>query len=134
MDNAIMIGTISFEAWITAVLPPTPPSGVVAYNFNLAESHDWIVEVIGASSYDKDDDDWACPPAAWSSSPSEFFLPRHLAPSWELALAYVSERVASYIGNAEHARSSLLRNAEAVCVGFVDGNLNLVWPKNSDQI
>ena len=40
---------ISFEAWLTSVLPTIPPLGIAAYNFNLSESHDWVVEVIGPS-------------------------------------------------------------------------------------
>ena len=127
------ISFISFEAWLTSVLPSIPSRGIAAYNFNLAESHDWVVEVIGASSYDKDGNDWACPPVAWSSSPSEFFIPRYLVPTWEQALAYVSERVNSYLTNGKHPQAAVLRQAEAVCVGFVDGDLNLVWTNKKDN-
>lgn len=123
---------IPFETWLTSVLPTIPPLGIAAYNFNLSESHDWVVEVIGASSYSEDDEDWACPPAAWSSSPSEFLIPRHVVPTWELALAHVSERVAAYLTNGKHPRAEVLRKAEAVCVGFVDGNLTAVWTNKSD--
>jgi hypothetical protein len=57
-----MIEDIQFEAWLTSVLPYSAPPEVVAYNFDLAEAGDWSVDLIGASSYDKNDDDWACPP------------------------------------------------------------------------
>ncbi|MES3022456.1 MAG: hypothetical protein V4857_12825 [Pseudomonadota bacterium] len=123
----------SFEAWLTSALSSDPPLDIAAYNFDLAKSHDWVVELIGASAYDKDDEDWACPPAAWSSGPSEFSIPLHVAPTWELALAYVCERVASYITDGKHPRAAVLRNAEAVCAGFVDGNLTVIWAKNSDR-
>lgn len=124
---------ILFEAWLTSVLSTNPPLAIAAYNFDLSESHDWVVELIGASTYDKDDEDWACPPAAWSSSPSEFLIPRHVFPTWELALAYVCERVASYITDGKHPLATVFRNAEAVCAGFVDGNLTVIWANNRDR-
>lgn len=68
----------TFEQWCIAVLPKAPVPGVVAYNFNLAECGDWIVEVIGASTYDVQDREWSCPPEAWTCRPSEFIFARDL--------------------------------------------------------
>ena len=128
----VMNENISFETWLTSVLSEQPPAGIAAYNFNLAQCGDWIVEVIGASVYDKNDDEWACPPNAWISCPPDFSIPRHIAPTWELALAYVCERVDLYLTGGDHPHAKGMREAEAVCVGFVDGGLTLVWSKNVD--
>lgn len=122
---------ISFEAWLTSILSTNPPLAIAAYNFDLSESHDWVVELIGTSTYDKDDEDWACPPAAWRSGPSEFSIPRHVVPTWELALAYVCERAALYITDGKHSQAAVLRSARAVCAGFVDGNLTVIWANSA---
>lgn len=124
---------ISFETWLASVLPNVPPPAIAAYNFNLAEAHDWVVEVIGASTYDKDDDEWACPPTAWNSCPPDFSIPRHIAPTWELALTYVCERVDSFLTDGKCPQAEILREAEAVCAGFVDGSLSLIWKSNKTR-
>lgn len=123
---------IAFEAWLSSVLCEPPPVGVAAYNFNLAECFDWTIELIGASVYDKDDEDWACPPNVWTSCPPDFSIPRHIAPTWELALAYVCERVDSYLTGGNHPQAEVLRAAQAVCVGFVDGELTVIWSRGID--
>jgi hypothetical protein len=127
----VMSKDIQFEAWLTSVLPHSAPPEIVAYNFDLAEAGDWIVEVIGASAYDKNDDDWACPPATWTSQPSRFYIPRKTAPTWELALAYVRVQVGLYINDNKSVQSGVLREAEVVCAGFVDGQLTLIWSRST---
>ena len=49
-----------FCDWLTHVLPQQTPEQVVAYNFNIAECGDYIIEIVGASQYDPEDEDWAC--------------------------------------------------------------------------
>lgn len=123
---------IQFKAWLTSVLPHSVPPEVVAYNFDLAEAGDWLVEVIGASDYDKNDDDWACPPATWISRPSHFRISREMAPTWESALAYVCDQLSSYIQEDNSQQAGVLREAAAVCAGFVDGDLTLIWSRNAE--
>ena len=121
--------TLSFSNWLQQAVPSSTPDGVVAYNFNLAECGDWIVELIGAGTYDRDDPEWACPPELWSSQPLEFVLARSVAGTeWEQALAYVTKEVRSFIENSSTSQANVLRIATAVCVGFVDGDLVEVWP------
>lgn len=120
--------TLSFDAWLASVLPATTPPGVVAYCFNMLDSDVWIVEVIGASSYDVDDEDWCCPPEAWSAEPAQFFISRDTVPTWEEAQEYVAAGVAAYLKQGDRPGAAVLRQAQAVCVGFVEGNLVRVWP------
>lgn len=121
----------SLTQWLGDVLPDTAPQGVVAFSFNITESKNWLVELIGASSYKADDADWACPPEAWSSAPSRLAISRSIAgDSWESAQCFIVERVRYFLQNSESAQASILRSATAVCVGFVDGDLNQVWPSD----
>ncbi len=119
-----------FHHWITQTLPHPAPEGVVAYNFNLSEAGDWIVEIIGASSYDEDDPDWCCPPEQWTSRPEEFEFAQSAAlPDWEHAHAHVAAEVLAFLQHDESPAAQSLRAVSAVCVGFVDGDLQRVWPQ-----
>ena len=119
----------SFEDWLASVLPQSPLPGVVAYNFNMAECGDWIVEVVGASSYSATEHDWCCPPEAWTCRPSEYILSRDALPDWQRALEHVVRRVSKFIQQSPLPGAVVLRHSQAVCVGFVDGDLTPVWPK-----
>jgi hypothetical protein len=119
----------SIEAWLESTVPEKTPEDVVAYNFNLAEGGCWIVEVIGASSFDSRTGDWACPPEAWSCRPSQFEIPYDWAANWQDAAKYVASHVTNFILRSSHPGAEVLRQAEAVCVGFVDGDLTRIWPR-----
>lgn len=122
--------TSNLVSWLTRVCPATLPSNVVAFNFNLAEGRDWVVELVGASSYDPDDDQWACPPEEWSSRPDELMLPRSVAGgTWQQAQAFVANGVTIFLRESNMPQAEVLRSADAVCVGFVDGSLERVWPQ-----
>jgi hypothetical protein len=117
--------------WLTCIAPATLPADVVAFNFNLAECGDWIVELIGASRYDMDDEDWSCPPEAWTSRPSPLFIPRSVGgATWEQAQTYVAREVVRYLASSSTPQAETLRSAQAVCIGFVDGNLEKLWPED----
>lgn len=105
------------------------PPGVVAYNFNMAECGDWIVEVIGASTYDRDDPEWARPPEARTCRPSQYIIPRDIASQWPLALEYVVRRASTFVTESSVKCADVLRQSKSVCVRFVDGDLTRVWPE-----
>ena len=50
------------ETWLDEVMRMTIPDDVVAFCFNLYEdaNKSWTLELIGASSFDTTDNDWAC--------------------------------------------------------------------------
>lgn len=117
--------------WLVCVAPATLPANVVAFNFNMAECGDWIIELIGASRYDPDDEDWSCPPEAWTSRPGQLTIPRSVGgATWEQAQMYVAREVARFLRSSSTPQAEALRSAQAVCIGFVDGNLEKVWPED----
>jgi hypothetical protein len=107
---------------------PMPP-GLAAFNFNLAEAYKkFQVDVIGALHYDPEDRDWACE-EEFASEPRFFDLPHaQVGSRWEDVQRLVSQFVADYIRAAPS--SSPLRSVTAVTVGFVDGELERVWPEH----
>ena len=50
------------ETWLNDVMQMTIPNEVVAFCFNLYEdaNKSWTLELIGSSSFDTTDNDWAC--------------------------------------------------------------------------
>lgn len=97
---------------------------VVALNFNLYEDGDakWSVELVGTASFDEDDDDWACDevfsnretPLVWEENAD-----------WETILSKVQEFIRRYLEHGEY--SDLMKEIQAVAVGFVDGDLEIVY-------
>jgi hypothetical protein len=50
------------STWLDEVFSRTAPEGIVSVCFNLYEDGDdsWSMEVVGCSSFDSNDPDWAC--------------------------------------------------------------------------
>ena len=118
-----------FTAWLDRAMSQPMPPGLAAFQFNLAEAFQkFQIDVIGATHYDPDDSDWACD-EAFTSQPRFFDLPHSAVGSrWQDVQQLVSQFVASYIRTA--SSSSPLRSVTAVTVGFVDGELERVWPEH----
>lgn len=115
-----------FALWLDRALQEPVPEGVVAYSFNLSEP--WKVELIGADHYDPGNSDWACPPEAFRPHEGGLRLSA-AAPNdnWENILAWTRQQIVDYMGSSASGAAKL-RAAQAVCVGFVDGDLQRVWP------
>ena len=115
-----------FEAWLDAALEADLPENIAAFNFNLYEDGDnlWSIELIGASRFDPEDPDWACDevftnredPLSWSEEAD-----------WEDVQEAMTTCVARYL--SEGAYASALKNSEAVGIGFVDGDITIVYVK-----
>ena len=113
-----------FESWLDAALEADLPEDIAAFNFNLYEDGDnlWSIELIGASRFDPEDPDWACDeiftnreePLSWSAETD-----------WEEVLETMTEYVEKYL--IEGAGASILKNSEAVGIGFVDGDITIVY-------
>ena len=112
-----------FEKWVDSSLNTELPENVVAFCFNLYDDGNgqWSVELVGTSSFDKDDSDWACNevfdtrnnPLKWKSKES-----------WKKVLSSVRSHLETYLKNGKHA--SLLRSQQGIGLGFVDGDLIVI--------
>ena len=114
-----------FSKWLDGFLDHGM-TDVVALNFNLYEDGDdrWSIEVVGTADFDEEDDDWACDAIlsydkkmAWKES-SE----------WETILEEAQELIRMYLERGEY--SDLMKEYKAVAVGFVDGDLEIVYRGN----
>lgn len=116
-----------FAGWLDIVLAPALPEGIKAFCFNLYEdaedAHLFAFQLIGAPSYDPMMPDWACEEVY--STGEYLFL--HRSVSWETCLEDGEALIRRYL-NLGLYRSKLLA-ADAVAVGFVDGDLVAVYEK-----
>ena len=116
----------TFEAWLDESLAGEIPEEVVAFMFNLAEP--WCVDVVGCGSYDEEDADWGCD-EVFRPETGALDLPEEVVgEDWESVLESCKGMIAGYL-KRESAGSALLKRATAVAVGFVDGDVEVVWRK-----
>jgi len=120
---------VDFKVWLTDSVSTAIPASVRAFSFNLCELDDdgspFGVELIGSSEFDIEDGDWACD-EVWAATPRMLEIPVAFSSrSWEGCLAAVKRLVIAAI-DADGA-GEILQTREGVAVGFVDGDLDLVW-------
>lgn len=115
---------MNIEKWIDSVFDKPIPEQVVAIAFNLYEegSNQWSIEIVGTSSFDSEDADWAC---------DEVFDTRDNLQSWtqestwEEILEQVSKQISEYLENGKY--SDKLTSYKGIGVGFVDGDINIIY-------
>lgn len=121
-----------FENWLALAFAVEIPEAVVAYSFNLFEidSSDakYGIELIGAGEFDANDMDWACD-EAWVPNPRALNIPLAFANGdWEACLVSAKQLVQASLSRVSRASTKIMK-AEAVAIGFVDGDLELVWQR-----
>ena len=114
-----------FSTWLDSYLKQLP-SDVVAVNFNLYEGSNqtYDIQLIGTNTFDEEDDDWACE-EIFSTEEDLFLVPRtDDIEDWEDGLFFITKIIQNYFENGKHA--NVLRELQAVGVGFVDGDIELL--------
>ncbi len=117
-----------FDIWAETALAQEIPEEVVAFCFNIYENPDdkWAVELVGCACFDEEDTDWACDEVTTFDTREQPFAWQE-ADEWDAILNKVVEWVNHYL---EHGASSgKLKEKQAVAVGFVDGDLEILYQK-----
>ena len=117
---------IPFSWWLDSVLEKPLPDEAVAINFNLYDDGDshWSMELVATSSFDSGDDDWAC---------DELFATRENLFQWKencdfnKTLSFAEEIIRRYL--AEGKYKDILTKYKAIGLGFVDGDISLIYMK-----
>lgn len=98
----------------------------VAYNFNIYEDKDcFSAELVATGSYDENNEDWATDELYASRNDGKEFA--FQAKDCDDALKIVEEFIKDYLQNGKHAKA--LKDSAAVGLGFVDGDLIVVYKK-----
>ncbi len=120
----------AFTNWLDRSVPADLPSAVRGFSFNLTEvvSGEFEIELIGAERFDADDEDWACEEIWEPTQRSIEISGGAVGDGWEEVLERMAGMVMDYLSSG--ARSEILKSADGVGIGFVDGNLKILWPPN----
>ena len=119
-----------FAEWADIACTRDIPKEALAFSFNLAETLDaFVMELIGSPRFDRGNPDWACDEVFEVRDP-EFELPHaEVGTQWQPVLQIAVTMVRRYLEDPTNA-GGRLREAEGVGVGFVDGDLEIVWPES----
>lgn len=117
----------TLEAWMDDVLARTFPAMVVAIAFNLYEGigNHWSIEFVGTDSFDPEDADWVCD-EVFTTRDTPFTWKKEC--SWDKIVSDVSGIVIKYLETGKYAEK--LKSYQGVGVGFVDGDLLIVYHNN----
>ncbi|MDE5770720.1 MAG: hypothetical protein K2I06_03670 [Ruminococcus sp.] len=121
-----------FENWLDNLLKNNDmPENTRAFNFNLYEEDDnvYSVQLIASDRFDADDDDWACC-EIWSSEEDIFFVDvsDEDDKSHEVFEKFITSMISDYIRRGAYGD---VLGFVAVGIGFVDGDLNIIFiPEN----
>lgn len=123
-----------FESWLNSIFEKNPmPIETMAINFNLyEEKNTFDVQIIGSSMFDENDSDWACE-ETYSSGENCFIIKRSKDISdKEVAIVAVEEMVSRYIDEGKFGYK--LKQYVAVCTGFIDGNIEIIWLCDDEDV
>lgn len=121
MDNDI-------QRWLNTILVQKIPAGVVAFCFNLYDdgNHSWSMEMVGTDYVDLLEEDWPCQEVTTLETRSNPFR-WYSEQTWDNVLKDVTLALQEYLANGRY--HYVLKEYQAVAVGFVDGNLALLYIK-----
>lgn len=115
-----------FFGWLDAVLAGGLPAGIKAINFNLYDDGGgkWSVELVGTSAFDESSSDWACR-EVYATRDTPFVLMKES--DWKTVESLFVSLLEKYLDGGKYA--SALKKYRAVGVGFVDGDLHILYKK-----
>jgi len=116
----------AFYSWVDKALTGPIPKGTVAFHFNLYEGkRSFHIQLIGSEQFSRDDPDWPCHETL-TTGEDIFELPHSVVGTeWEDCLELAKAAVVEYLGAG--GKASVLRASKGVGVGFVDGDVEVVW-------
>ena len=120
----------SLFSWIDSALSQAIPAETVAFHFNLYEGIDSVhVQLTGTKTFDPGENpltDYWPGPEVFSTGENIFEVPLTVAGAdWQEWLKTLMDMVTTYL--AQGAKSSILRDSSGVGIGFVDGDMHLLW-------
>jgi shikimate kinase len=119
-----------FKAWLAEGLERPIPTSVKAFSFNLFEYPEtpeckFGIEIVGTSSFDANDSDWACD-EIWEPSVRTIEIPRTYSGShWEECLGKTKALITTCLSTMPEGY--ILKSRLGIGIGFVDGELDVIW-------
>ncbi|WP_295516166.1 hypothetical protein [uncultured Stenotrophomonas sp.] len=118
--------------WLAATLREPRPASLRGYCFNLvdgaaADEASFTLELVGCERFDANDPDWPCDECWRPSHPPLEIATAFTGPDWESCLENVRGLLLPLV--QEGTPGAPLRMAQGVGLGFVDGDLHLLWQR-----
>lgn len=134
MEQSLSSVRPSFFAWVDHALSQRIPDVAVAFHFNLYEGEDSVhIQLMGTDSFVPGEvperDYW---PGAETFTTGEdiFEIPFSVAgEDWKAWLKTSVELIRSYIAGGE--KSIILKSTLGVGMGFVDGDMHVLWQSSA---
>ena len=116
------------ENWIDSIFANSLPEEIIAIAFNLYEEGDnqWSVEMVGSGSFDAENPDWACDEVFYTRDNLQSWMQNAV---WEEILQEVTDKIKKYLETGKYAEQ--IKSYAGVGVGFVDGDITIVYQNNS---
>lgn len=121
-----MIYYDDFSKWLDSNLEQLPAE-VVAVNFNLykGSNQTYDIQLIGSDKFDETDDEWACN-EIFTTGEDIFIIQRtEDIEDFGDGLAFIIKMIEKYLKNEKC--TNILKRLKVVGVGFVDGDIELVY-------
>lgn len=117
-----------FEKWLDKIFGENMPLPGIAINFNLYEDDDsqWSIQIISSAEFDEENPDWCCDEEF--SSGEDLFTWKHDT-GWEEILDISCEMIRKYLSEGKYADE--IKNYDGIAVGFVDGDLEILYTKEN---
>lgn len=118
---------IDFSKWLDKHLSKNLPDDIIAVNFNLYEGSNqtYDVQFVGCNRFDEEDDDWVCD-EVYTTEEDVFFIPRPRdIAEWKQGLEFITELTEKYLREGKYMDK--LKSYTAVCIGFVDGDIDVLY-------
>ena len=115
-----------FSDWVSDVLIDIPDE-TLAFVFNIYEEDDaYLVDITGTASFNAEDESWT-ENINWDSG-DELFIIRteKFEGDWEEIHDSIAEALEALI-ELDGELADTLCDSDAVAVGFIDGDLEIIW-------
>lgn len=115
----------SFYNWLENALKKLP-SDIEAIHFNLYEDNDdkWSVELVGTSTFDENNSDWACN-EVYTTREKPYILAKK--GNWKTIENLFTSFLLNYLERGKYAH--ILKECRGIGIGFVDGDLSIIYKK-----
>ena len=120
----------SFYNWLENALKKLP-SDVEAINFNLYEDNGdkWSVELVGTSTFDENNSDWACN-EVYTTRENPYVLTKKS--DWKAIENLFTTFLLNYLEQGKYAH--ILKEYRGIGIGFVDGDLSILYKKDKRKV
>ena len=115
-----------FEQWLNRILEQELPEDAAGINFNLYEDADnhWSIQLVATEYFYEEDEDWVCEELFTTGEDLFTWQEETL---WEAVLETGKGLVMQYLAEGHYADK--LKQYEAVGIGFVDGDVYVLYKR-----